>query len=81
MTPKTFFTSSGSAGRGRVLGTVMVSMRSIGFVSSSSCRTAHRQNDATAARLRLRLDGASAAISDRHARIGAAINSLISSSW
>jgi hypothetical protein len=33
-----------------------VSMRSIGLASSSSCRKAHLQNDATAARLRLRVD-------------------------
>ena len=73
--------SAAAAGRGSVLGTSMASMRSIGLASSSSCRTAHRQNDATAARLRLRVAGACPAISPRNARTGAAVRSPISPSW
>ena len=53
----------------------MASMRSIGLASSSSCRTAHLQNEATAARLRLRVAGACPAISPRNARTGAAVSS------
>ncbi len=60
-------TSAAAAGRGSVLGTSRVSMRSIGLAPSRSCRTAHLQNDATAARLRLRMDGACPAISPRNA--------------
>ena len=56
-----------------VLGTSTVSMRSIGLASSSSCRTADLQNDATAACLRLRVDGACPAISPRNARTGVAV--------
>jgi len=59
----------------------MVSMRSIGLASSSSCRTAHLQNDATAARLRLRVEGACPAISARNARTGAAVTPAMSPSW
>ena len=59
----------------------MVSMRSIGLASSSSCRTAHLQNDATAARLRLRVAGACPAISPRNARTGAADSPAMSPSW
>src|SRR6266404_1979730 len=65
--------SAAAAGLGSVLGTSMVSMRSIGLASSSSCRTAHLQNEATAARLRLRVAGACSAISARNARTGAAV--------
>ena len=60
-------TSAAAAGRGSVLGTSRVSMRSIGLAPSRSCRTVHLQNDATAARLRLRMDGACPAISPRNA--------------
>ena len=59
----------------------MPSMRAIGLASSSSCLTAHLQNDATAARFRLRVDGACPAISPRNARTGAADSSPISPSW
>ena len=58
----------------------MASMRSIGLASSSSCRTAHRQNDPTAARLRLRVDGACPATSPRNARTGAAVSPVTSPS-
>jgi len=59
----------------------MVSMRSIGLASSRSCRTAHLQNEATAARLRLRVAGACPAISPRNARTGTAVSAAISPSW
>jgi hypothetical protein len=77
----TAWTSAAAAGLGSVLGTVTVSMRSIGLASSRSCRTAHLQNEATAARLRLRVGGACPAIPDRNARTGAAVISPISPSW
>jgi hypothetical protein len=60
-------------------GTSMASMRSIGLAASSSCRTAHLQNEATAARLRVA--GACPAISPRNARTGAAVSPAISPSW
>ena len=59
----------------------MASMRPIGLAASSSCRTAHLQNEATAARLRLRVEGACPAISPRNARTGVAVSSPISPSW
>ena len=59
----------------------MVSMRSIGLASRSSCRTAHLQNDATAARLRLRMAGVRPAISPRNAGTGAADSSPIWPPW
>ncbi len=59
----------------------MASMRSIGLASSSSCRTAHLQNEATAARLRLRVAGVCPAISPRNARTGAAVSPAMSPSW
>jgi len=74
-------TSAAAAGRGSVRGTSMVSMRSIGLASSSSCRTAHVQNEATAARLRLRVAGACPAISERNARTGAAVSAAMPPSW
>ena len=58
----------------------MVSMRSIGLAASSSCRTAHLQNEATAARLRLRVDGACPATAPRNARTGAAVSAAMSPS-
>jgi hypothetical protein len=79
--PRTAAMSPADAGRGSVRGTSMVSMRSIGLASSRSCRTAHLQNDATAARLRLRVDGACPAISPRNARTGDADRSSMSPSW
>ena len=57
--------SAAGAGRGSALGTLMASILSIGFALSRSWRTAQRQNEATAARLRLRVAGASSA---RYAR-------------
>ena len=66
--------SAASADRGSVLGTSMASMRFIGLAASSSCLTARLQNDATAARLRFRGDGACPAISPRNARTGAAVS-------
>ena len=73
--------SAAAAGRGSVRGTSMVSMRSIGLASSSSCRTAHVQNEATAARLRLRVAGACPAITPGNARTGAAVSAPMSPSW
>ena len=77
ITASTVATSAAAAGRGRALGTLMVSILSIGLAASRSWRTAQRQNEATAARLRLRVDGASPAISARYARTGAAVSSPI----
>ena len=79
--PSAAATSTAAAGRGSVLGTSMVSMRSIGLLSSSSCRTAHLQNEATAARLRLRVAGACPAIWPRNARSGVAVSPAIWQSW
>jgi hypothetical protein len=50
----------------------MVSILSIGFAGTRSWRTAQRQNEATAARLRLRVDGTRPATSARSARTVAA---------
>ncbi len=72
--------SPAAAGLGSVLGTSMASMRSIGLASSRSCLTAHLQNDATAARLRLRVDGACPATSLRNARTGTADSPAMSPS-
>ena len=74
-------TSLVAAGLGSVLGTSMVPMRSTGLASSRSCLTAHLQNDATAARLRLRVEGACPAIAARKARTGAADSPAMSPSW
>jgi len=73
--------SAAGAGRGSALETLMASILSIGFAVSRSWRTAQRQNEATAARLRLRVAGASPAISARYARTGPADRSPISPSW
>ena len=58
ITASTVATSAAAAGRGSLRGTLMVSILSIGFARSRSWRTAQRQNEAAAARLRLRVDGA-----------------------
>jgi hypothetical protein len=58
-------------------------MRSIGLTSSSSCRTARRQNEATAARLRLRLRvdaGLPGDLAKEHPT-GATVSPGISPSW
>jgi hypothetical protein len=65
ITLSSFVTSAALAGRGRVLGTLMVSIRSIGLAARRLWRTAHRQKEATAARLRLRVAAARAAASVR----------------
>jgi hypothetical protein len=58
----------------------MVSILSIGLASSRSWRTAHLQNEATAARLRLRVAADKAPIEVRKFRIGGALSSAISPS-
>src|SRR5260370_34084766 len=58
----------------------MASILSIGFAVSRSWRTAQRQNEATAARFRLRVAGASPAVSARYARTGPADRPAISPS-
>jgi len=56
-------------------------MRSIGLTSSSSGRTARRQNEATAARLRLRVDaGLPGDLAEEHPT-GATVTPAISPSW
>jgi hypothetical protein len=65
ITARTLATSAAAAGRGSLRGTLMVSILSIGFAGTRSWRTAQRQNEATAARLRLRVDGARPATSAR----------------
>jgi hypothetical protein len=80
--PRTLATSSAAAGLGRALGALMVSILSMGLASRRSWRTAHRQKEETAARLRLRVTADSSPMSARNTRIGSAVRSASSpSQW
>jgi hypothetical protein len=80
--PKTFCPSVGPAGRGRVLGTVMVSILSIGVGVEQLVPHGPATERGDCGPLALcGWPPDNPAISDRYARIGAAVSSPISPSW